>query len=119
MTKTVSDALQSLRPGQKWSAGNTYSGIGWYEQSPKPTEQEVLDEIVRLEALEISEAQREAAEDARQQAITASTYVTDWDTSIKGKTFLEIKTLYDGATQAQKSDLLLYLLLVRAREVKG
>ena len=59
------------------------------------------------------------AEKDRAAGIKASTYVTDWDTNIKGKTFLEIKTLYDGATQAQKSALLLYLLLVRALEVKG
>ena len=58
------------------------------------------------------------AEKSRLAEIKASTYVTDWDANIKGKTFAEIKTLYDGATQAQKSDLLLYLLLVRALEVK-
>ena len=64
-------------------------------------------------------ASAEAAEADRMAGIKASTYVTDWDANIRSKTFVEIKTLYDGATQAQKSDLLFYLLLVRALEVKG
>lgn len=50
--------------------------------------------------------------------IRASTYVTNWDTVIKGKSFTEIKALFDAATAQQKSDLLLYLLLLRAIEVK-
>jgi len=107
------EALQSIRPGAEWRwTGNEYSVLEWVDQSQtKPTEQEVLDEIARLEALEAFEAQR-------QQALKASTYVTDWDERIKGKTFAQIKTLFDGATAQQKSDLLFYLLLVRALEVK-
>ena len=62
---------------------------------------------------------KRVSELARKSELKASSYVQDWDTRIRGKTFLEIKTLYDGATQQQKSDLLFYLLLVRALEVKG
>lgn len=48
----ISDALTSLRPGASWSVnGNTYDGIKWLDQvQQKPTEQEVNDEIARLEA---------------------------------------------------------------------
>ena len=67
----------------------------------------------------IAAKEADEAEEIALAVIRASTYVTDWDANISGKTFAEIKTLYDGTTQAQKSDLLFYLLLVRALEVKG
>ena len=49
---TIPDALQSLRPGAEWVLrGNEYSGLEWLDQvQQKPTEQEVNDEIARLEA---------------------------------------------------------------------
>ena len=49
---TIPDALQSLRPGAEWVLrGNDYSGLEWLDQvQQKPTEQEVNDEIARLEA---------------------------------------------------------------------
>ena len=86
---------------------------------PKPSEWHNWDEPTDDWVEDTALKDDAAAEDARQQAIKASTYVTNWDTNVRGKTFAEIKTLYDGATQAQKSDLLFYLLLVRALEVKG
>ncbi len=48
----ISDALQSLCPGAEWVLrGNEYSGLEWLDQvQQKPTEQEVNDEIARLEA---------------------------------------------------------------------
>ena len=49
---TIPDALQSLRPGAEWVLrGNEYAGLEWLDQvQQKPTEQEVNDEIARLEA---------------------------------------------------------------------
>ena len=49
---TIPDALQSLCPGAEWVLrGNEYSGLEWLDQvQQKPTEQEVNDEIARLEA---------------------------------------------------------------------
>ena len=49
---TIPDALQSLCPGAEWVCrGSTYDGLEWLDQvQPKPTEQEVNDEIARLEA---------------------------------------------------------------------
>jgi hypothetical protein len=45
----LSDALLSLRPGAVWTCGNTYESISWMSNDiVKPTEQEVTDEINRL-----------------------------------------------------------------------
>ena len=117
MTIKLTEAIESLRPGAEFSVSDVfnnpgYANIEWLDQSQtKPTEQEVLDEITRLEALEASEAQRQAG-------VKASAYVTQWDDALKRKTVTQIKALFDGATAQQKSDLLFYLLLVRALEVK-
>lgn len=48
----IPDALLSLCPGAEWVCyGNEYSGLEWLDQvQQKPTEQEVNDEINRLEA---------------------------------------------------------------------
>ena len=84
-----------------------------------PLTAEEEQDLAALQQKGLVKRQEAEAEAARLQEIKASQYVADWDTRIQGKTFLEIKTLYDGATQQQKSDLLFYLLLVRALEVKG
>ena len=49
---TIVDALQVLTPGAQWVLrGNEYAGLEWLDQvQQKPTEQEVNDEIARLEA---------------------------------------------------------------------
>ena len=49
---TIPDALQVLCPGAEWVLrGNEYAGLEWLDQvQQKPTEQEVNDEIARLEA---------------------------------------------------------------------
>lgn len=51
---SVIDALQSLRPGAAWTIKNEdYKQLNWLDKvQTKPTEQEVLDEIARLEAYE-------------------------------------------------------------------
>lgn len=53
MFVTVGDAIDSLVPGARYGvAGNTYAGIEWFsEDLTKPTEEEVLNEIARLESL--------------------------------------------------------------------
>ena len=55
---SVSVAISSLRgPETKWfMSGENYSDLEWLDQSQtKPTEQEVNDEIARLDALEVIE----------------------------------------------------------------
>ena len=106
-------ALSEGWPGSLWTLeGDDYSGLIWQDAAPKPTEQQIADKLVELEALEASEAQRQAG-------VKASAYVTQWDDALKNKTVTQIKTLFDGATAQQKSDLLFYLLLVRALDVRG
>ena len=48
----IPDALQSLVPGAQWTlTGDDYSGLTWIsEEVAQPTEQEVADEIERLQA---------------------------------------------------------------------
>jgi len=47
----ITYALQSLRPGAQWSLnGDTYSGLIWLDETQsKPTEEEVTQEIKRLQ----------------------------------------------------------------------
>jgi len=49
---TIVEALQSLRPSANWSLiGDTYDGLDWIDESQtKPTEEEINNEIVRLQA---------------------------------------------------------------------
>jgi len=49
---TIVEALQSLRPNANWSLlGDTYDGLDWIDESQtKPTEEEINNEIVRLQA---------------------------------------------------------------------
>lgn len=69
---TIADALQSIRPGAQWTvADNSYANLNWLDQvQPKPTEQEVNDEIARLVAQQPFEDCKEKAK----QLIAA----TDW-----------------------------------------
>jgi len=48
---TIVEALQSLRPNANWSLiGDTYDGLDWIDESQtKPTEEEINNEIVRLQ----------------------------------------------------------------------
>lgn len=47
-------ALTSIRPGAQWSwHGEEYAGLDWLDAAqPKPTEQEINDELARLQAAE-------------------------------------------------------------------
>lgn len=49
---TISDALQSLRPGAEWVLrGNEYAGLEWLDtKQSQPTEAEVSAEVARLQA---------------------------------------------------------------------
>lgn len=53
MFVTVGDAIDSLVPGARYGvAGNTYAGIEWFSpELTKPTEEEVINEMARLESL--------------------------------------------------------------------
>jgi hypothetical protein len=49
----IRHALASLYKDKEYVLrGDDYSGLEWLDNSPKPTEQELLEEIVRLESLE-------------------------------------------------------------------
>ena len=44
-------ALQSLRPKESWVLnGDTYQGLEWLDETEKPTEEEINQEIDRLNA---------------------------------------------------------------------
>lgn len=68
MTKVFSftDALLSLRPGSEWTLyGNDYSKLIWHHtDSEPPTEQELLNEVARLQqAWTATEYQRQRAKE--------------------------------------------------------
>lgn len=50
----ISTALQNLRPGSKWTVrGDSYEGLEWLDENqPKPTEEEIIQEIEALKAAE-------------------------------------------------------------------
>ena len=54
MKYSISDALQSLKPGAIWTLrGDEYSGLEWQDSSQtKPTETEVTNKITALDAAE-------------------------------------------------------------------
>jgi len=54
MKYSISDALQSLKPGAIWTLrGDEYSGLEWQDSSQtKPTETEVTNKITALDATE-------------------------------------------------------------------
>ena len=86
---------------------------------PEATDQQKADAQAVIDAFDIAAWEEAQASEAQRQAgVKASAYVTQWDDALKRKTVTQIKALFDGATAQQKSDLLFYLLLVRALEVK-
>lgn len=63
--KILSDAIRSLRPGERFSYTKNAKGdqvididhLDWLDnKSPKPTKKEILDEIARLESLQYRSA---------------------------------------------------------------
>ena len=53
MKYSISDALQSLKPGAEWVLrGTEYSGLEWLDSGQQPTEQEVKAKLIELEAAE-------------------------------------------------------------------
>ena len=105
----MGDAVTSLRPGAEFSlTGGVYAGLDWRDLSQtKPTEKEINDEIVRLEALEASEASRLQAmkDDARALNIIAQ---------LQTKTNKQIDTYIDGANTAELKVVLAGILKVLA-----
>jgi hypothetical protein len=61
----IPSILMHIRPGAAWSlSGDEYAGLDWLDDSPKPTEQELVDawpEVQTARANEQAEAQRAAA----------------------------------------------------------
>ena len=62
----ISNAIEILRPGSKWSiTGNVYSNLNWLEPEDgqtKPTEEEVVQKVAELEYQEeVNEYQRQRA----------------------------------------------------------
>ena len=88
---SVANALASLRPGAAWTLrGNSYDGLEWVDANQtKPTEQEVLDEIARLEALEASET-------AKTQAYEGDTQRKSFWDNVDTMTKDEFVTFVDG-----------------------
>lgn len=78
------------------------------------------EEQARLEAEAkvIARKERFDAEALRQQELKADAFLTQWEDRLRGKSLLEIKTAFDNATQAQKSELLFALVLRWAMEIK-
>jgi len=74
MAATVYDALCALTPTAQFGVlGNTYSGIQWFSPDiPQPSEAEVNNEIIRLDA--------QAPITACQQKASQFLYQTDWTT---------------------------------------
>lgn len=47
----ITKALTSLYPNAEWvTHGDSYDGLEWLDNSPKPTEAELLAEVARLQA---------------------------------------------------------------------
>ena len=84
---TIPDALQSLRPGAEWVLrGNEYAGLEWLDQvQQKPTEQEVNDEIARLEA----QAPFDACKAKAKELIAATDWAVLPDVSLTNKSEFE------------------------------
>ena len=63
----IATALEYARPGDVWTLdGDDYAGLTWLSDTPKPTEQEIVD------AYTLAVAAKEAAEVARLATITAA-----------------------------------------------
>jgi hypothetical protein len=51
MKYDITHALSSLYPGLGWSvSGDSYEGLSWPSQDNKPTEEELIEEVERLQA---------------------------------------------------------------------
>ena len=53
MKYSISDALQSLKPGAEWVLrGNDLNGLEWLSSEQQPTKTEIVDKIAELDAAE-------------------------------------------------------------------
>lgn len=59
--RDIATALQSLRPNAEWVLrGDDLSGLEWHDEaSNRPSDQEILDEIARLEQEKINNLYKE------------------------------------------------------------
>jgi hypothetical protein len=66
--------LNAIRPGTQWTlAGDTYAGLTWLDDSPKPTKK-TLDDAWPQVQHDLEHARIEAARRARYQAETDGLY---------------------------------------------
>ena len=87
--KDMADALCSLYPGVDWDiTGGTYSGLNWKSTTvPKPTEQELQAEVIRLQA------EYDAKQYQRNRAAEYPSFADQFD------------TLYHGGYDAWKAQI--------------
>ena len=53
MKYSISDALQSLKPGAEWVLrGNDLNGLEWLSSEQQPTKTEIVDKIAELDTAE-------------------------------------------------------------------
>lgn len=51
MSPTIANAILSIRPNSQWILkGDSYDGLEWLDDTKKPTEEEINQEIDRLNA---------------------------------------------------------------------
>lgn len=79
------------------------------------TEEEEAQRVIDQQRA-VDRASERDLEIARRQAILDQMKV--WDDRLRGKTLAELVSLFQGADAAQKDELLLYLALTRALELK-
>jgi hypothetical protein len=71
-------ALENMRPGEEWTLnGNDYEGLTWLSDTPKPTEQELIDAYPLAVAAKTAKAEAVAAGQAAAVAHAKSLGFTD------------------------------------------
>lgn len=84
----ITKALQNLYPGSLWDLeGHEYDGLIWKDSKPKPTREEIENEISRLQA------EYEANEYQRQRAAEYPSFADQFD------------LLYHGGYDAWKAEI--------------
>jgi hypothetical protein len=65
----ISKVLQYMRPGEEWSLdGDSYEGLTWLSDTPKPTEKQIKD--AEPAALAAEQAKKDETQAATAAAIT-------------------------------------------------
>ena len=69
----LTKSLEFLCPNEEWTLnGNEYSGLTWLSDTPKPTEQELIDVYpAAIAAIQDAEAERVAARESAMLKLAA------------------------------------------------